>query len=119
MGTHVEPSGADTLVESPCVSCGVCVDSCPTGALEDRSIVQLGLPTRWTRTTCPYCGVGCELQVGTRDERIVTCVPALDAPVNRGHLCVRSLTRTVRARVRLCDDTDGARRRRLAGRDLG
>ena len=42
VGTHVVPSGADTLVESPCVSCGACVDSCPTGALEDRSIVQLG-----------------------------------------------------------------------------
>jgi len=89
MGTHVVPSGADTLVESPCVSCGACVDSCPTGALEDRSIVQLGRPTRWTRTTCPYCGVGCELQVGIRDDRIVTSVPALDAPVNRGHLCVK------------------------------
>jgi formate dehydrogenase major subunit len=88
-GTHVVPSGADTLIESPCVSCGACVDTCPTGALEDRSIVQMGTPTHWTRTTCPYCGVGCELQVGTRDDHIVSCVPALDAPVNRGHLCVK------------------------------
>ncbi|MGZ6896781.1 MAG: formate dehydrogenase subunit alpha [Acidimicrobiia bacterium] len=87
--THVVPSGADSLVDSPCVSCGACVDSCPTGALEDRSVVQMGLPSRWTRTTCSYCGVGCELHVGTRDDRIVTCVPARDAPVNRGHLCVK------------------------------
>ena len=42
VGTHVVPSGADTLVESPCVSCGACVDTCPTGALEDRSIVRAG-----------------------------------------------------------------------------
>ncbi len=87
--THVVPSGAGTLLESPCVSCGACVDSCPTGALEDVSIMQMGAPTRWTRTTCPYCGVGCELQVGTRDEHIVACAPAVDAPVNRGHLCVK------------------------------
>jgi formate dehydrogenase major subunit len=88
-GTHVVPSGADTLLESACVSCGACVDTCPTGALEDRTVVTMGRPTRWTRTTCPYCGVGCELLVGTRDEHIVTAVPAHDAPVNRGHACVK------------------------------
>jgi len=87
--THVVPSGADTLVASPCVSCGACVDTCPTGALEDRSVIELGRPTRWTRTTCPYCGVGCELLVGTREEHVVTAVPALDAPVNHGHACVK------------------------------
>jgi formate dehydrogenase major subunit len=87
--TRVVPSGADTLLESACVSCGACVDSCPTGALEDRPVVELGRPTAWTRTTCPYCGVGCELLVGTRGDHIVTAVPAADAPVNRGHACVK------------------------------
>jgi len=87
--TRVVPSGADTLAASACVSCGACVDTCPTGALEDRPVVELGRPTRWTRTTCPYCGVGCELLVGTRDDRVVTAVPALDAPVNHGHACVK------------------------------
>ena len=87
--THVVPSGADSLLESPCVSCGACVDTCPTGALEDRPVLELGQPTRWTRTTCPYCGVGCELLIGTRDDRIVTAAPAHDAPVNRGHACVK------------------------------
>jgi formate dehydrogenase major subunit len=87
--THVVPSGADTLLESACVSCGACVDTCPTGALEDRSVLELGRPTRWTRTTCPYCGVGCELLVGTRDDRLVAAVPASDAPVNLGHACVK------------------------------
>ena len=82
--------------------------------------MQLGLPTRWTRTTCPYCGVGCELEVGTRDERIVTCVPALDAPVNRGHLCVKG--RYAHGFVHAsdhADGADGARHGRLANRDLG
>ena len=46
-------------------------------------------PTQWTRTTCPYCGTGCELQVGTRDGRLTQVIPVQDAPVSRGHLCVK------------------------------
>jgi formate dehydrogenase major subunit len=85
--TRMVPDSGTTLRESSCVSCGACVDSCPSGALEDRSIIRLGAPARWTRTTCPYCGVGCEMKVGTREGRIVDVRPVLDAPVSRGHLC--------------------------------
>jgi len=85
---RIVPDGP-TLLESSCVSCGACVDTCPTGALEDQSVLQRGIPTNWTRTTCPYCGVGCEMNVGTRDDRIVQVKPVLDAPVNKGHLCVK------------------------------
>jgi formate dehydrogenase major subunit len=58
-------------------------------ALVDRSVLVHGAAETWTRTTCPYCGVGCELLVGARDGRIVQVRPALDAPVNRGHACVK------------------------------
>jgi formate dehydrogenase major subunit len=85
--TRIRPDSGTTLRESSCVSCGACVDTCPTGALEDKSILSLGAPTDWTRTTCPYCGTGCEMNVGVRDERIVVIKPVLDAPVSRGHLC--------------------------------
>ena len=81
--------GATTLRESGCVSCGACVDTCPTGALEEKTLLTLGWPTRWQRTTCPHCGTGCEMDVGTRDDRIVAVRPVLDTPVNRGHLCVK------------------------------
>ena len=86
--THIVPDGP-SLLASPCVSCGACVDTCPTGALEDQSILRLGEPEKWTRTTCPYCGTGCEMNVGTRGDRIVQVKPVLDAPVSKGHLCVK------------------------------
>lgn len=77
------------LMETACVSCGACVDTCPSGALEDRRVLEQGRAERWTRTTCPYCGVGCELDVGTREGRIVTVKPSLQGLANRGHLCVK------------------------------
>ena len=86
--TTVQPDGP-TLRASTCVSCGACVDTCPTGALEDRTAGQFTTPSRWTRTTCPYCGVGCELSVGTRGDRIVSILPVPASPVSHGHLCVK------------------------------
>lgn len=87
--THLLPDSGTTLSESSCVSCGACVDTCPTGALEDRSIMLNGSPTKWTKTTCPYCGTGCELYAGTRDGRVVAVKPVMEAPVSQGHLCVK------------------------------
>ncbi len=86
--TRIVPDGP-SLLESSCVSCGACVDACPSGALEDQSVRRHGRPERWTRTTCPYCGTGCEMSVGTRGERIVQVKPVADAPVSKGHLCVK------------------------------
>jgi formate dehydrogenase major subunit len=87
-GVRIVPDGP-TLLASSCVSCGACVDTCPTGALEDQSVLRHGPPTAWTRTTCPYCGTGCEMHVGTRAGRIVQVRPLPDAPVSKGHLCVK------------------------------
>src|ERR1041385_6296078 len=87
--TRIVPDSGTTLGESSCVSCGACVDTCPSGALEDKSTLDRQNPTKWTRTTCPYCGTGCELNVGTDQNRLVTIKPVLDAPANRGHICVK------------------------------
>jgi formate dehydrogenase major subunit len=87
--TRVVPDSGTTLIRSSCVSCGACVDSCPSGALEDKSILELGEPEPWTKTTCPYCGTGCEMQVGVRNQRIVQIKPAMRSPVSKGHLCVK------------------------------
>ena len=86
--SHVVVAGRN-LRESPCVACGACADTCPTGAISDRPLASTAPPSQWTRTVCPYCGVGCELSVGTREDRITAVRPVLDAPVNKGHLCVK------------------------------
>ena len=77
--TRIVPGLGKTLKESACVSCGACVDTCPTGALEDKSVLEKGAPTAWTKTVCPYCGTGCEMQVGTREDKIVEVKPAARA----------------------------------------
>lgn len=87
--THIVPDSYGDFGKSSCVSCGACVDVCPTGALEDKSYIELGAATRWTKTVCPYCGTGCEMNVGTKDERIVQVKPVKESPVNHGHLCVK------------------------------
>ena len=87
--TRILPDSPATLNESPCVSCGACVDTCPTGALEDQTTFTRPAAELWTRTTCPYCGTGCEMNVGAVDGHIVSVRPVADSPVSRGHLCVK------------------------------
>lgn len=88
-GLKIVPDSGTTLLASSCVSCGACVDTCPSGALEDRSLLSGPAPTSWIKTTCSYCGTGCDMQVGTHQDRIVTIRPDEASPVNQGHLCVK------------------------------
>ncbi|MFB9253437.1 formate dehydrogenase subunit alpha [Sphaerisporangium melleum] len=89
--TVVTPGTGGAWLDSDCVACGGCVDTCPTGALTEPGL-PVGAPrgdlTR-TRTTCGYCGVGCALEVLTRDEQVTAVLPCHDGPVNRGHACVK------------------------------
>lgn len=86
--TRIYPVRGETLLDGGCVSCGACVDTCPSGALEDLTVLARGLPTEWTKTICSYCGTGCEVNVGTRDGVITTIRPS-DGPSNHGHTCVK------------------------------
>jgi formate dehydrogenase major subunit len=84
--TRIATREGESLLDSGCVACGACVDTCPTDALFDKRGTRHA--DTWTRSTCVYCGVGCQLDVGTCGNRIVGIRPAA-APVNRGHLCVK------------------------------
>lgn len=80
------------LKESSCTFCGQCVHTCPTGALSDRKALtrkDTEGETEKTRTICPYCGVGCSIDILTRNEKIVAVQPAMDGPANEGALCVK------------------------------
>lgn len=78
--------GDRPLIESICKSCGECVAHCPTGALAPRRAYW---PEREVKTTCPYCGVGCQMFLGVKDEEITIIRGDRDNSVNRGKLCVK------------------------------
>ena len=90
--SRISAGGTDFL-SSECVSCGACVQACPTDALAEKSLVDLGMPTRSVDTTCAYCGVGCsfraEVQGQGDDTRVVRMVPSKDGGANEGHSCVK------------------------------
>ncbi len=80
--------GGAPFAESGCVSCGACAATCPTGAISDADREAAPVMTRVERTTCGYCGVGCQLDVHAAGGRIVR-IEGAAAAVNHGHLCVK------------------------------
>jgi predicted molibdopterin-dependent oxidoreductase YjgC len=85
-------AGADqNLLDANCESCGQCVAYCPVGALYDKMSRGKGRSSQVTkvRTTCSYCGVGCNYDLNVRDGKIIRVTSASDAPVNGRALCVK------------------------------
>ncbi len=83
----------DPMGDSTCVACGECVQACPTGALMPASLVngegvRSVWPEREVDSLCPYCGVGCQVTYGVKDERIVVA-NGRDGPANQNRLCVK------------------------------
>lgn len=86
------PSGPDVaLKDSTCVFCGECVQACPTGALVEKKARFDWRPwkTEKIRTTCPYCGVGCQQLLHVQDGRIVKVTGVENGAPNKGRLCVK------------------------------
>ena len=81
----------ELFTDSDCVSCGECIQVCPTGALVEKPSRFKG---RWkdldmTETTCPFCGVGCSLELYTKDNKIIKVMGKEDGVENHGSLCVK------------------------------
>ena len=87
--SRVSASQQQPFLESECVSCGACVEACPTGALMEKSTITAVLPQAAVATTCAYCGVGCSLVAEVTDGAVSRMVPNRDGRANQGHACVK------------------------------
>ena len=92
--THIAaPFGVDWQL-SGCETCGNCAQACPTGAISmkrtlDHPINAEGLePAKKVRTTCPHCGVGCQLDLLVQDNKILNCTAA-HGPSNESLVCIK------------------------------
>ncbi|HXY74667.1 MAG TPA: molybdopterin-dependent oxidoreductase, partial [Dehalococcoidales bacterium] len=85
----ITPTGDKKLDDANCQFCGACVDACPTGALVEKSILKNGKPEKTVKTICPYCGVGCQLNLDIEKEKIVRVCPDPEGPANYGQACVK------------------------------
>jgi predicted molibdopterin-dependent oxidoreductase YjgC len=84
------------LPDSACVYCGNCIGVCPTGALMFKSEHDMRAAGTWdesaqsvTQTICPYCGVGCAVDLHVQDNQIVKVTSPMDSSVTDGHLCIK------------------------------
>jgi len=87
--TVVKPTLNKALTETTCISCGNCIEVCPTGAITFKATLDKPGPYRTApyRSACSFCGVGCELDINQsgRDYFFVTGKPS--DPFTEGELC--------------------------------
>ena len=87
--SHVSAGMDEAFLDSECVSCGACVQACPTATLTEKSVIEMGQPEHSVVTTCAYCGVGCSFKAEMKGDEVVRMVPYKDGGANEGHSCVK------------------------------
>jgi formate dehydrogenase major subunit len=88
-GSRVTAGQGEVFMASECVSCGACVNACPTATLIEKSVAEQGLSEHSVATTCAYCGVGCGFDAQMQGEQVVRMTPSKSAQANQGHACVK------------------------------
>ena len=86
---QVGPAFGKSHVEAGCEFCGACISVCPTGTLTDKGSKWDGEPDGIEVSTCPFCGIGCQVELHHKDGRLSKVHPNLDPEINDGQLCVR------------------------------
>ncbi len=79
----------EPMLDARCESCGACVAYCPTGALENKLSIGMGQADEVASTICPYCGVGCTVDLNVKDGKIIRVTSSPEGAVNGMRLCVK------------------------------
>jgi len=89
--TKMTVDSKDNPDYSQCVSCGQCVAVCPVGALVDKAAQGKGRAWEFekVKTTCNYCGCGCNFDFNVKDGKVVKVTSNPDSVVNGLNLCVK------------------------------
>lgn len=89
--TTIGTAGNRSLLDTSCELCGGCIDTCPTGAMHEKKAANVSVKdTESIRTTCNFCGVGCQLNLHVQDNQVVkVSSPPVGETVNDGNLCVK------------------------------
>ena len=89
--TKIIAAGDRPYGDSDCVFCGECVQSCPVGALVEKDARYRYRPWECekVRTTCGYCGVGCQIDLHVKDNQVMKVTGLKDIAPNHGSLCVK------------------------------
>ncbi|MBS1569987.1 MAG: formate dehydrogenase subunit alpha, partial [Bacteroidetes bacterium] len=88
-GNVVVKGTDESFFDSDCVSCGACAQACPTSAITDVFRAKETVADEVVRTTCTYCGVGCNLDVKVKNGEVAGITAPYDAEANQGHTCLK------------------------------
>lgn len=87
--TTIGPAFSRSHIEAGCEFCGACVAVCPTGALAAKTSKWYGIPEHSIESTCPYCPIGCTIDLKVKAGEVVDAGADYDSPTEHGLICVK------------------------------